>query len=408
MNRRALLPLLLTLLVLSGCSAETLHAFAIQPATYPGEPAGNRIVVEGLDGNLFTVHPDGSRRIKLTSDAGPTRDYRIPTWSPDATSVAAARTDFTTGRSANALVNLAQDGSGQTESPAPYAPFFISWNKSGQRIAYLSNWESLDGPSIALRMVDVAANSVDTIAAGSPYYFSWSPDGNQLFAHIGSNRLELQDSDGVRSSFLFTGADFSSPQWASSGDKLVYATRDDGVQQVVIGDVNANPLTTITEFDNRISFSLSPDGRSLAYVLSPSQIGATTFGPLYVADVDTLATRELSTEPVWAYFWSPDGTKLAWVSEIWQDTGPALHWTVWDGTKKQSYPAFIPSRTYLQRFLYFSDQFAQSMQVWSPQSDALVYAARMPGRRSVIAVQALDEAEPQIIAPGIFAAWSPR
>ena len=61
----------------------------------------------------------------------------------------------------------------------------------------------------------------------------------------------------------------------------------------------------------------------------------------------------------------------------------------------------------------FFDQYAYSNQLWSPDSQALVYSGRAPDSNgsggSTIQVISVDgNAPPLVIAPGNLAFWSPR
>lgn len=410
MHYRFLLALFVLMgLLLSACSADPVRSFAIRPVAQstPLVP-GNRIVVQSFNGNIFTVNPDGSNRVNLTTDARRGRQYQQPTWSPTAESVAFARVDALGNRVLAALVTAVHDGSSRAELAVPFPPFYLNWSPTGSQIAFLSNWMGLEGPSMALRLYDVANNSVDTLAEGSPYYFSWSPDGANLLAHIGENRLEIQSAQGERTALMNTAAGFGAPQWASDGDRIVYAVEDGLGQNVVIDSAEGGSPSVVTDFDERISFGLSPTGDRLAYVLTPTASQVNTLGPLYVTDIATRRTRELTGGPVWAFFWSPDGAKLAWLA-IDQSTGRLwLRWQVWDGAKSTTYARFLPTRVFLERYLAFSDQYAQSMRIWSPDSSRFVYTGTDENERPGVWVQSLEGGAPDWIAAGVFAAWSPQ
>ncbi len=412
--RLGLLWLLAALLLsLAACSPADVRPYLIQPApdSRPSE-AGNRILVQGFDGNLFTVNPDGSGRFPLTDDASRTRQYQQATWSPDATTIAAARLQTAGQRVGGTLVLLAHDSSQRTELDVPFPPFYIHWNPTGDHIAYLSNWVGLEGPSMVLRLVDVAANSADTVAEGAPYYFSWAPDGSRLLAHMDNSRLELQTQAGERAALLTTTALFGAPQWSNSGDRIVYAERAPGEQRIVVSTLAGNEIAeavAITTYDAKASFALSPDDSRIAYVLTGTNASANSLGPLYVTELDSLRTRELSEAPVWAYFWSPDSRKLAFLAT---DTGGSriwLRWHVWDGTRVTPYGQYLPTRVFLENYLVFSDQYAQSMRIWSPDSTAFVYAGIVDtGNRRGVWVQRLGEPAPERVTSGVFATWSPR
>ena len=72
-----------------------------------------------------------------------------------------------------------------------------------------------------------ADETVKTLAAGQPFYFSWSPDGNRLLAHIDDERVEVYDvaAEGkAAQSLAISGSAFSAPQWSADGEPA-YAMR---------------------------------------------------------------------------------------------------------------------------------------------------------------------------------------
>jgi TolB protein len=288
------------------------------------------------------------------------------------------------------------------------------WSPDGSRLAYLSNWRSFNETSIALRLLELeeAEQPIRTLAEGQPLYFSWAPDSTRLVAHIGNERVELHSIDGEPESLELTAAIFPSPQWSADGSRLVYARGDANRQQLVIADAelagSEGAATEITSFGERISFTLSPNGETLAYAITPTSLGTAAFGPLYAVDLDTLGTRELSAAPVLAFFWSPDGSKLAYLAADDSTATLSLRWHIWDGARSRSFAAVVPTRTYLQSYLAFFDQYAQSTSLWSPDSSAFAYAAVDRETGSGIWVQHLDEAEPVRVGRGVYVAWSPQ
>ena len=73
-------------------------------------------------------------------------------------------------------------------------PFYLSWDPTSSRIAYLGSPSEED---IELAILEVAGRSSGTpLDAGQPFYLSWAPGGDQLLVHVGEDRLELLDLDG--------------------------------------------------------------------------------------------------------------------------------------------------------------------------------------------------------------------
>jgi TolB protein len=411
--------LTLLLVLLAGCSPTLLReqaqrlfvrSPAAQASTPPANPS-NRILVQDTDGNLYIASPDGKERFALTVDASRRRVYAQPAWSPDGERVAWSALT----RDGAALFTSRYDGSDRKELNVPFLPFYIFWSPTGRQLAYLSNWRVVDEPSMALRLVDMAEEdkTVKTLASGQPFYFSWSPDGSRLLAHIDGERVEVYDvaaDGGDTQSLIISGGAFSAPQWSANGEQLIYAIADDQTQRLLVTDLWGQPLRDLTDFDGRVSFLLSPDDSQLAYVATDADVEASTLGPLYAVDVETLRTRELSDQPVLAFYWSPDSQKLAFLTLDTVNGRIGLRWNVWDRQGTRRYAGFFPSSELLERYLPFFDQYAQSHRIWSPSSDAFVFAGTLESGESGVWVQSVGEnAEaPVSLGSGVMATWSPR
>jgi TolB protein len=407
--------LTLMLATLTGCADPTLAAQWQQVlATGQTAPAGmtpeNRLLIQGADGNLFTIHPDGSGRVMITNDATSQRQYLQPTWSPSGRQIAWAEVDNRTQPATSALLISQTEGRAPRRFDTPFAPFYIQWSPDETRLAYLSNWLTVNTPNLALRLVDLndPAAEIRTLVEGQPLYFTWSPQGDRLLAHVSNERLEFRDLEGVGQPLAPTFATFPAPQWSTDGSTLLYALGEANQQQLVLTDVDGAAQQEVTDYTDAISFSLSPTNDRVAYAITPSGVGAAAFGPLYVTDVDTRRTRELTDTPVLAFFWSPDGSKLAYLALDDNSRDLRLRWYVWDGTRSRGYAQAVPTRTFLQAYVAFFDQYARSMTLWSPDSRAFAYPAVDRVTGSNIYVQALDEDAPTAVARGVFVAWSPR
>jgi TolB protein len=406
---------LLALLLLAGCGnppSALLQRFGLRSApasvttAAPPTPA-NQLLVQGADGNIYLASPDGAQRFALTDDGSARRIYAQPTWSTDGSQIAWSRID----RRGSALITSQFDGSDRRELSVPFAPFYIAWSPRGDRLAYLSNWTVVEEPSIALRLVDVreGANQVQTLADGQPFYFAWAPDGEQLVTHIANERVERQAITGEQTSLVISGGAFQTPQWTPDGRSLIYALADTLQQYLVVTDLDGVVQQEVTDFDGQITFAASPDGTRLAYVPTARDVQANTLGPLYVVDLATQATRSITDRPVVAFAWSPDGRQLAYLTVEPLRNRVGMRWNVWDGSRRIAFSTFSPTSTFLNNYLPFFDQYVQSHRIWSPASDALVYAGWMSDGRSGIWVQPVQEGEAPVYAgPGVVASWSPQ
>lgn len=377
-----------------------------------GVDPSNRLLIQDIDGNLFTTRPDGSERVALTTDASSQHQYLQPTWSPTGNKIAWAELDTRSGELKSALMVSQFNGVVRNHFDMPFAPFYMQWSPDESRLAYLSNWLNLDQSTatIALRLVDFSSvtNTISTLAEGEPLYLAWSPDSDRILIHIDNDRLEFWDTAGQGAPLSQTFAAFPTPQWSKDGSQLLYAVGEQGAQKLILADAKGTQLQEITDFDETISFSLSPDDKQIAYAVTPASVNIAAFGPLYVVDVASNQTREIADKPVMAFFWSPDGSKLAYL--VTDDSGPQLRlrWYVWDGKVNNAYAAMVPSELFMGAYIQFFDQYSRSMNIWSPDSTAFAYAAVDDELGSNIWVQHLDAEEPVNVSPGVYVAWSPH
>lgn len=407
------------LFMTAGCSAaltpdrlqQPLQRFITQArlareASSPPAGPENQVLVVGEDGNLFLIDATDGDRFALTVDASSRRRYLQPAWSPDGEYIAWTQLEG----SSSALEISRFDGSDRRRVATPLPPFYFFWSPEGERLAYLSNWVTMGRPTIALRLVELKEGNLDarTLAVGRPLYFSWSPDGETLLTHIEAERIELLGIDGEVEPLVLTAAQFSAPQWSADGQRLLYATAN-GRARLIVADGAGQELIELTDYEGRIAFSLSPDGRRVAYVATEAPVRLSTFGPLYVVDIETLRTAEVTDDPVLAFYWSPDGGRLAYLSPEFVGGRLGLRWWVWDGRRTTQYALFFPTAVFVENYLPFFDQYAQSHRIWSPDGKAFVFAGALPDGRSGVWVQDVAVGgEPRLLGPGVIASWSPR
>jgi len=322
---RKLWPFLLIMLLLAGCDSRALMIqlqqqlnTAQRQELIENRQPGNQLLVVSRDGNLYTMDPDGRNKLALTQDASPNHQYLQPTWSPSAEQIAWVETKSSPGTVVSVLHTSRFNGQNDTTWDVPFAPFYMYWSPNGEQLAYLSNWMDGNRPSMALRLVDVLGDpaseeSIKTLARGQPFYFSWSPDSQQLLTHIGNERLEVQSIDGERAVLVDESGAFSAPGWSANQEQLFYAINENNAQLLVGANADGEILYEVTDYENRITFALSPDSQQLAYVPTDASVGMAALGPLYTMDLESQATREVTDDLVLAFFWSPDSQKIAYL-----------------------------------------------------------------------------------------------
>ena len=424
----------LGLLVLSGCTAQdfviktptpsaansTANRAATPEATKSTAPApsqtaagANRLLVISEEGNLFTVNPEGGERLDLTKDAGLTLTYLQPTWSPTGDQIGWTQIEKKADETISTLITSHADGSARQSFKVPFPPFYLNWSPDGAQLAYLSNWVDAAQQTIALRLVKVATGDAEiaTLGTGQPLYFSWSPDSKQLLTHVDNQRTALLGLDGTEKVIADQSANFATPQWAVANGKLLYEQEKDGQPQLVIADASTavTQVVTYVKTETMLNFSLSPKGDQVAYTETDNQVGLNSLGPLFVFDLAKNEFQQLTTDPVVAFFWSPDSHALLFMTPEIEGRQLWLQLQVWDGQTTRKLSRFMPSALFVQQYLPFADQYAQSIRVWSPDSQAVVFAGQTEDEKTSVWVQAIDgKSAAKHITDGLFATWSPR
>ena len=260
---------------------------------------------------------------------------------------------------------------------------------------------------IELGLVDVETSTSAPIDAGSPFYFSWAPSGKQLLVHVGTDRLDRLAIDGMQRSLSEPPGTFTAPVWTADGRTLFYVSGTGDRQQLVADDLRAGRRQVLARFNGAITFVVSPDGRRVAYQVIRG--GSDVVVPLSVIDRKTGDVDRVATEYSPAFFWSPAGNKLlSMVPEI-TDQRVVFRWSVWENGSSFTTGRFVPTLELSRDYLQFFEQYAQSMNLWSPDGTAFVYAGQNETGPPGIWIQpATPDAEPVYVADGVVAFWSPR
>ena len=353
--------------------------------------AGDRLVVLRDDGNLVTMDPNGGQMLALTTDAGPQVVVDQPVASPDGRSVAwvELRAD------GPHVVTTSRAGGNRRDIPLSVAPFFLEWDPTSTRIAYLGN----AGAGVGLGVIDDAVVQPRDIpvGGGTPLYIAWSPDGSQLLVHVGVDGLGRTDLVHPLRPTGDTPGTFQAPAWLPDGREL-YVVREGATQSLVV--VTDGDRTILRRFRGGALFEPSPDGARVAYRLDAPD--GTETG-VFVQDLDGgPATRVTGAETI-ASFWSPSGDRLLLLTG--NPNGGPFRWRVWEGHERFVGDPFVPSATFARDYLPFFDQYAQTITPWAPDGSSFAYAGEQDGR-SGIWVQPLAGA-PHLIADGGFVTWAP-
>ncbi len=282
-------------------------------------------------------------------------------------------------------------------------PFYFSWS-STNRVAILRNGEEglrLDTTSIT----NEALEELRTVETGQPLYFSWSPDGLELAAHTGIDRLVRSNLATSESLGIEPGI-FQAPHWTSQGIvALEIATRDQQLT-VVTSDGTSTPFATLS---GSATFVVNHDGSKVAVQsIGPEQNGTSAayqqiprLSPnrLSVVDIESGEIQTVTTEPALAYFWSPSDDQLLVLP------GPTARWSIWTEEGLSEVVQFDPDPTFINQFVPFFDQYAQSASLWAPDGSAFAFPGAIDGE-SGIWVQPIDGSASRI-SDGTWVSWAP-
>lgn len=351
------------------------------------------------DGGVITVGADGGDASSLTDRAGIDVEVRHPVWSPDGRSVAWAELEIGDQGPSSRIVTSDPDGSARTEFPVDTGTFFLLWDPTSSRIAYLGNFQGRVGMGVAGRAPD-GDPVATTLGVGQPFFLSWSPQGLRLLVHVGDETLGMLDLEGELRPIGDVPGIFQAPVWLGDG-RMIYAAVIEGRQALVVRD--GDRQRDLVAFEGSIEFVVSPNGERIAYRVDDGS----GLGGVEVVDVRSARSRTVTSSPTSAFHWSPDGRRLLLMTA--EDGPPTTHrWRVWDdrGTRTVG-PAFLPSPAFLRDYVPFYGQFVQSMTPWSPGGRSFAFAALI-GDRAGIWVQDLRASEPRFVVDGgSVVAWSP-
>lgn len=372
---------------------------------------------------LAVVRPDGAASIPIEGDEQLVAGQA--TWSRDGSRL--AWSSLSAEAQEIRILSFGDDGLpagsplGSDASGSPV--FYLQWDGSGDRLAYLRNAQLAGRLEVGL--VE-PGEPIAPVSEGAPFFLAWDTDSDRLAGHIGEQRIAVHEvADGAESGFVDVrspAGGFSAPAWV--GENTILAVADGALSVVDVVSGEADPLVPLA---GPVEFVVSPDRSKVAFQ-TLSQGGLTLVGDrggvsspiqdptvsLVVLDLVDGQQTQVSDVAALAWEWSPDSSRLAWLEAT--PTGrPGGRWHFWSeaeesggaviGTERT--PELFLTRTYAQAYLPFFAQYAQSVTGWSPDSTAFAFAGVIGGDRGVW-VQLVDETvSPRLVAPGDIVTWGP-
>ena len=407
-----------TLVAPTPTPAEIKSAVLVE-AVPPGEKL-NLIAYSDREGRVFVANPDGGAAARIDPGDG---FFSWPVWSPsggeivfsgipDGRGTALELHSYRLGDQRARVVYTNEPRAGPI---LPNIAHYPVWAPDGSSIAMIASTEQ----SLSLFLLDPSGGDAELILQQAPLYFSWSADSRHMVVHGGSQHFVVNTEGGIQVTDLeFRDSGYRVPAWWPSGSRYALVSPgEDGQRSLFIADPFSDRRTLLDTVPGSAAFMWSPDGQTLAVAQSRSPAGGVYQGiVLFLADGVRRGVEIL--DDVFAFYWSPDSTMLAYVT-LAEDRG-VFRWNVLSITDGGSRAVvdFTPSDSQITLFQFF-DQFAYSHTTWSPDSDALVFAGTLIG--GAISASEGRRQGPQIIVAtlgtipsaftigdGLVAVWSPR
>ena len=200
------------------------------------------------------------------------------------------------------------------------------WSPDSTRVAFIA--VTSQGLSLFL---DDLTDSVEAafILDQGPLWMSWSPDSKYLLVHRGADHFLVNTIEGIRVDELdIRAVGYRVPAWKRQGAFVTLASGDEpGRYTILTAEVVADgldvpqPITNLHEigFPLTPAFLWSPSGDFLALAGSTRVVSYLGLSLLVYRDLSLFSERDMAQtiliqDNVMAYFWSPDGSRLAYVA----------------------------------------------------------------------------------------------
>jgi hypothetical protein len=275
--------------------AACLLAPAPAQATFPG--ANGKIAFQS-GGDIWTMNPDGSNQVNLTSDA---TAQGSPSWSPDGTRIAYDQgTQTFTMLADGTNRTLADDGFGNIRNRRDPA-----WSPDGTRVAFTNG--------AALFTMNPDGSGVFGVIAGANNDPDWSPAGDLIaYGDLGDpphfcdfSRLQRVRFDGTDNQQLTDDMDcnyeLAGSSWAPNAQRIGYysvagfcppACADGGLFTIKPDGSDRQPVP-----GGGPNPAFSPDGTKIAYASD-----GFADGPIHTMNADgsgVSSTLAIGNEPDW-------------------------------------------------------------------------------------------------------------
>jgi TolB protein len=183
---------------------------------------------------------------------------------------------------------------------------------------------------------------------------------------------------------------------------------------IYLADENGENGQPIAPVRRETIITSSPAQGHIAFI-ERWQSSLNYYNTLKILTLGDIEVKTLTDEPLLAFFWAPDGKKIAYIG-IDPPTQRAS-WKVVDIENEKIYKLtdFVPSSE-LSTLISFFDQYAQSHSLWSADSRYLVFTGHAEsksfssngkqGGNYIYVIDVYSPLSPKNVASGSMASWS--
>lgn len=364
----------------------------------------DRIVVSTTAGSVVVHDGVGIEMMRIDPPDGSV--FRQPTWL-DASTVVFSEASETGDHSLTAAD--ASTGTIMWRAAMDSPPFYFSPAPQGALYATTSLRNNPLGPGLIVELID-HSGVVTLLSNESPFYTGWASDGGRLAIHIPGLRLDIFNGSGSETIAAPAGT-FQAPVWVERG--LVTLRTVGGTQRLSVwSDDSFRDIASIegpagfVASGDRVAIQAADlqDSDGVQASISAQQLEAIPGGRLMVVDLGSGEMQTVSTTQVVLFQWDRAGESLLYATL--DDATASFAWHVWADGESTDVDMFVVQPGWVGNLVRFFDQYAQSVQLWSPSGQRVGFPAIVDGV-PVVVVQPLDGSDPLFIPDSTWAAWAP-